>query len=123
VEDEALVLEALVAVLASAGYAVEQAERGAQALAAMAVSPPDLLVLDIGLPDVDGWEILKWVRGAEQTRDLRVLVLTGLEHVDANQALALGADEFLTKPVSPRVLTETVGSLFRRAALATPLPG
>ena len=123
VEDEAPVLEALVAVLARAGYAVEQAERGAQALAALAASPPDLLVLDIGLPDVDGWEILTWVRGAEQTRDLRVLVLTGLEHVDANQALALGADEFLTKPVSPRVLVETVGCLFRRASLATLQPG
>jgi two-component system OmpR family response regulator len=114
VEDETPLREALCAALGKAGYAPEEAGDGTQALAALAAGPADLLLLDIGLPDVDGWEVLKRVRGDERTWGLPVLLLTGLEHIHADQAMAMGADEFLTKPVSPQVLTETVARLLAR---------
>ncbi len=119
VEDEAPTLEAFCTTLAVAGYGVDPARTVVEALKRLAAAPPDLLVLDIGLPDVDGWEVLKRVRGAEGTRDLPVLVLTGLGYVHADQALALGADEFLAKPVSAQVLVETVARLLTRGPGAT----
>jgi signal transduction histidine kinase len=119
VEDEAPLREALCAALAVAGYGVDPARTVVEALERLAAARPDLLVLDIGLPDADGWEVLKRVRGAEGTRDLPVLVLTGLGYVHADQALALGADEFLAKPVSAQVLVETVARLLTRGPGAT----
>jgi signal transduction histidine kinase/CheY-like chemotaxis protein len=110
-EDEAPILEAVSLALEDAGYAVERAQTGTQALAAVARESPDLLILDIGLPDMDGWEILKRLRGREQTRMLPVLVLTGLGDVQAWQAHALGANEFLAKPVSIRILVDTATRL------------
>ncbi len=111
VADEAPILESLGTVLGGAGYAVEPAQSGAQALAALDANPPDLLVLDIGLPGGDGWEILRQVRESEATRALPVLVLTGPDQIHADKALALGANEFLAKPVSARILVETVNGL------------
>lgn len=118
VEDEVTVLEALSTTLKSAGYDVDRAGSGAQAFERLTGQRPDVLVLDVGLPDVDGWDVLRRLRGTEDTRALPVLVLTGLEHVHAEQALALGADEFLAKPVSARVLVDTVTRLLTRPAVA-----
>ncbi len=116
VEDDAVLRDALATALGSVGYIVASAESGIQALTALQADPPDLLILDIGLPDLDGWEILTGVRRTEATRTLPVLVLTGLDDVHANQALAMGADEFLAKPVSPRILVETVARLLTARA-------
>ena len=116
VEDEVSVLEALTIALRHAGYEVDGTPEGTDALRRLTEAPPGLMILDLGLPDVDGREILRQVRGAAQTRDLPVLVLTGLERVEAQEILALGANEFLTKPVSSRVLVETVGRLLVRAS-------
>ncbi|MBI4737350.1 MAG: response regulator [candidate division NC10 bacterium] len=123
-DEEAPVPQRLDTALASAGSVVECVQNGAQALAALAAGPPDRLVLDTSLPDVDGWEVLRGVREGRRTRSLPVLVLTGPDQIRADQALALGAEEFLTKPVSARVLTETVGRLVARPATAgAPGPG
>jgi CheY-like chemotaxis protein len=111
VEDEHLLRVPMAAALENAGFSVVQAATKAEALTAMEATVPDLLVLDILLPDGDGWEILRHVREAEEVRTLPVLVITALETVHAEQALARGADEFLTKPVSPRVLVDTVARL------------
>ncbi|MGE5851045.1 MAG: ATP-binding protein, partial [Candidatus Methylomirabilota bacterium] len=116
IEDEENVLEALSAALRIAGYAVERAQSATQGLAALATTSPDLLVLDIGLPDVPGWTVLEQVRSQEPTCALPVLVLTGLEDVHASDAVARGADEFLSKPLSPRVLLETVNRLLGERA-------
>lgn len=113
VENEAVTRDALSTALEQVGYLVERASTGAAALAALASQSLDLLILDIVLPDVEGWEVLRQVRGQKQTRDLPVLVLTGLESVQADEALARGADEFLAKPISAQVLGETVGRLLR----------
>jgi CheY-like chemotaxis protein len=111
VEDEGPVLETLAAGLEEAGFRVDRAPSGGQALAALRENPPDCLILDIGLPDMDGWEVLRRVRGDERTRALPILVLTGLGDVHAWQAHAFGANEFLAKPVSLSVLSGTVRSL------------
>ncbi len=119
VEDEALIRIPMASALESAGFAVVDAATGADALAAMEARDFDLLILDIVLPDVDGWQVLRQVRGAEDIRTLPVLVVTGLENVNAEQALALGADEFLTKPVSPRVLLDTVVRLLAHSGVGS----
>jgi DNA-binding response OmpR family regulator len=77
----------------------------------MEATPPDLMILDILLPDLNGWELLRRVREAEEVRTLPVLVVTALETVNAEQAMARGADEFLTKPISARVLVDTAARL------------
>ncbi len=119
VEDDAVLQDAVATALGSVGYVVASVESGIQALTALQADTPDLLILDISLPDLDGWEILTGVRRTEATRTLPVLVLTGLEDVHASQALAMGADEFLAKPVSPRILVETVARLLRARAAAS----
>lgn len=116
VEDEALLRAAVTEALGDAGFAVIQAPTGAEALAAVTAQPLDLVILDIALPDVDGWEVLRRVRAGDRTRALPVLILTGLDAVHADQVLAMGADAFLAKPVSAQVLVETVGRLLRRSA-------
>ncbi|MEK7205415.1 MAG: response regulator transcription factor, partial [candidate division NC10 bacterium] len=116
VEDEAPVREGLCAALATAGYGVEAACTGSEAQVRLAAGLPNLLVLDIGLPDMDGRDLLQRLRAEARTRDLPILVLTGLGSIQPDQVLALGADEFLTKPVSPQVLSATVARLLRQPA-------
>jgi putative two-component system response regulator len=79
-----------------------------------------MAILDIGLPDLDGWEVLRRLRAEPRTRDLPVLVLTGMTEASAEKAAALGANEFLTKPVSTTVLARLVGDLLARARTAGP---
>ena len=113
VEDDAAIAEALAALLRNEGYGVEGATTGAEGLAAILANPPDLILLDIGLPDMDGREVLKRLRAGERTHSLPILVLTGLGEDLGEGALALGADEFLTKPISASVLTRIVGEILR----------
>ncbi|HSB79384.1 MAG TPA: GAF domain-containing protein [Candidatus Methylomirabilis sp.] len=113
VEDDAATAEALAALLRNEGYGVEGAATGMEGLAAILANPPDLALLDIGLPDMDGREVLKRLRAGERTHSLPVLVLTGLGEDLGEGALALGADEFLTKPISASVLTRIVGEILR----------
>ncbi len=122
VEDEAPVARLLAIFLRDAGYAVEVAGTGGEAVARLHVQPPDLIVLDLALPDMDGWEVLRTVRARARTRALPVVVLTGLGPEQAAQAAARGADEFLTKPVSPTVLTGVVKTLVARAREAAHVP-
>ncbi|MFI5341143.1 MAG: response regulator transcription factor, partial [Candidatus Methylomirabilales bacterium] len=123
VEDEALIRASMASALESAGFVVVDAATGADALAAMETAPHDLLILDILLPDLDGWQVLRRVREGEEIRTLPVLVVSGLESVNADQAFGLGADEFLTKPVSPRVLVDTVVRLLAQAGVGNALAG
>jgi PAS domain S-box-containing protein len=112
VEQEAALLRALAAALQEAGYAVEGMPAGRAALARLAVAPPDLLVLALDPSDVESLEVLRRVRGAAETFALPVLALGGPGPGAADEATALGADEFLTKPVSPSVVVRIVRDLF-----------
>jgi signal transduction histidine kinase/DNA-binding response OmpR family regulator len=108
VDDDKNLLEAIRDALAAAGYQVKTAENGAAALAQVEAARPDLLILDLSLPEVDGWEVLRRIRAGAATRALPVLAITGVEVERSDQVLAAGADEFLSKPFSLTVLEGTV---------------
>lgn len=114
VEDDPLLAESLIRALQQQGYGVGHARRGRDADALLRGDRYDLLLLDIGLPDVDGFEVLRRLRtGGDQTP---VLVVTAREEVDERvRGLDLGADDYLTKPFSLSELEARVRALLRRA--------
>ena len=116
VDDDPEVLQLLGRVLRQSGYVVDEAPTGAAARSAVAASPPALLILNVELPDMDGWTLLREIRAAPRTRSLPVLVLTGPAQDQADRAAALEADEFLTKPVSPTVVLGIVRELMGRVS-------
>jgi DNA-binding response OmpR family regulator len=97
VEDERRVASFVATGLRAEGYAVDHAATGAQAFARIQQAQPDLVVLDLGLPDVDGTEVLDQLRRTQPR--LPVIVLTARSDVEARvQSLDLGADDYVTKP-------------------------
>lgn len=111
VDDDPAIQAGLAIVLRKVGYTVQTVGTGTDALAAVDGDPPDMVILDISLPDLDGRDVLSRWRSQARTRALPILALTGVGDVEPDQVLALGASEFLTKPVSPGVLADTVGTL------------
>jgi two-component system, OmpR family, phosphate regulon response regulator PhoB len=109
--------------LESDGFAVDQAGDGAEALTAIDVDRPDLVVLDLTMPGVGGLDVLRRVRTAAATATLPVIVLSGRSgETDRIVGLDLGADDYLVKPFSPGELAARVRSVLRRARPATPEP-
>lgn len=103
--------------LAKAGYRVSTAASGPEALKAAREERPDVVVLDLMLPGLSGYEILKELRAREETRDVGVILLTARrDEPDRIKGLSLGADDYLTKPFSPQELTLRVAALLRRLA-------
>jgi len=112
VDDDPTVREVVVSYLRADGYAVVEAADGETALAVVGGDRPDLVVLDVMLPGVDGLEVCRRIRAGG---DLPVIMLTALgEAMDRVAGLELGADDYLTKPFSPRELVLRVGSVLRR---------
>jgi DNA-binding response OmpR family regulator len=111
-EDDPSIVLSLEFLLSQAGYAVETATNGADALARVQTQRPDLLVLDIMLPGVDGFEVCRTVRSNAGSGAPRILMLTarGREH-EVARGLALGADAYLTKPFATRELIRIVRQL------------
>jgi CheY-like chemotaxis protein len=88
------------------------AEDGIQGLKLARELLPDAIVLDIGLPGMDGWEVLRHLRADEKTRSIKVLVLTAHAQPEvAEQAAQGGADDFMTKPFRPMDLRERIDKL------------
>jgi DNA-binding response OmpR family regulator len=117
VDDDADLLALVGFALTQAGFAVVKAADVRTALRVFAVEAPDLAVLDINLPDGTGFGICEAIR--EQSR-IPVMMLTARgEEEDLVKALELGADDYLTKPFSPRTLLARVKALLRRAGLET----
>jgi signal transduction histidine kinase/CheY-like chemotaxis protein len=114
VDDDRNLLEAMRDALEAAGYQVKLAGDGAAALAQVEAARPDLLILDLTLPVVDGWEVLRRVRAGAATRALPVLAITGIDVERSDQAIAAGADEFLSKPFSMTVLEGTVRRILQQ---------
>ncbi len=113
VEDEPMVAEVVERYLRRDGYAVEVIEDGDRAVEAFDSYQPDLLVLDIMLPGLDGLEICRRVRARSQSP---IIILTARgEELDKLVGLELGADDYVTKPFSPRELTARVKAVLRRA--------
>jgi two-component system phosphate regulon response regulator PhoB len=109
--------------LRTAGWRTAQAETGAEAVARARNLKPQVLILDVNLPDVSGVDVCRILRGDDATRDLPILMLTarGAEH-DRVQGLEAGADDYLPKPFSVRELVLRVESVARRRQGATEAP-
>jgi len=112
VDDEVPIQRALAPLLRSRGYEVDVAGTGVDALQAMRIDPPDLLVLDLGLPDLEGTEVCRRVR-AESDVPIVILSARGGE-ADKVAALDLGADDYVTKPFSPEELLARIRVALRR---------
>jgi two-component system OmpR family response regulator len=116
VEDEPHVRELVGSTLLRAGYRVVAVEDGESAVEVAATQPPDLVVLDVRLPGIDGWEVCRRIRTRE---DVPILFLTAL-HDEAStvRGFRLGADDYLGKPFSPAILQARVEAVLRRATAA-----
>jgi two-component system, OmpR family, response regulator len=116
VEDDSRLAQGLTRILTRAGHAVDQAATGLHADKALRTAPYELVVLDIGLPDIDGFEVLRRLRRRHATTN--VLVLTGRDAVeDRVHGLDLGADDYLTKPFAVTEFEARVRALLRRTSL------
>ncbi|HID61448.1 MAG TPA: response regulator transcription factor [Anaerolineae bacterium] len=112
VDDEANIIELAKMYLQSEGYVVESARDGREALAKIKSLQPALVVLDLMLPEVDGWEVCRQVRADS---DVPIIMLTARsDDVDKIVGLELGADDYLTKPFNPRELVARVRAVLRR---------
>jgi two-component system, OmpR family, response regulator ResD len=117
VDDEPIVREVLSRYLARGGFAVETAEDGERALEAYETWDPDLVVLDLMLPQVDGLEVFRRIRSRAPTP---VIMLTAKgQEGDRLAGLEIGADDFIVKPFSPREVVARVRTVLRRAGPAT----
>ena len=116
VVDDERDITALVAYhLAKAGYRVTTASSGPEALRAAQTDPPDLVVLDLMLPGLSGFDVLEELRRQEPTKHAGVIMLTARrDEPDRIQGLTAGADDYLTKPFSPEELVLRVGAVLRR---------
>ncbi|MCY7380096.1 MAG: response regulator transcription factor [Gemmatimonadaceae bacterium] len=115
VDDEADIVALVAYHLAKSGYRVSTAASGADALDAARRERPALVVLDLMLPGLSGYDVLEQLRAGEGTRDIAVLMLTARrDEQDRIRGLSLGADDYLTKPFSPQELVLRVAAILRR---------
>jgi DNA-binding response OmpR family regulator len=113
VDDDATVREVVITYLTAAGHTVTSAGDGLEALESVAEAPPELVVLDLMLPGVDGLEVCRRLR---ESGDVPVIMLTAKGSVnDRVVGLEHGADDYVTKPFSPRELVLRVDSVLRRS--------
>jgi two-component system phosphate regulon response regulator PhoB len=115
VDDEPDIVALVAYHLAKAGYRVSTAGTGHDAVEAARREHPALIVLDLMLPGLSGYEVLEQLRADGSTREIAVLMLTARrEEQDRIRGLSLGADDYLTKPFSPQELVLRVGAILRR---------
>ncbi|HEV8681241.1 MAG TPA: response regulator transcription factor [Actinomycetota bacterium] len=117
VDDEPIVREVLSRYLAREGFDVEAAEDGERALSAVERARPDVVILDLMLPRIDGLEVFRRMRDAIPSPFPAVIMLTAKgEETDRIVGLELGADDYVTKPFSPREVVARVRAVLRRTA-------
>jgi two-component system phosphate regulon response regulator PhoB len=117
VDDEPDIIALVAYHLVKHGYRVSTASDGNEAIRAARQERPALIILDLMLPGKSGYEVLEELRGAADTRETAVLMLTARrEEEDRIRGLALGADDYLTKPFSPQELVLRVAAILRRTA-------
>jgi DNA-binding response OmpR family regulator len=114
VDDEPNILELIKLYTVSEHYNVETARTGTDALARFAALKPDLVVLDLMLPEIDGWEVCRRIR---RDSDVPIIMLTArTDDVDKIVGLELGADDYLSKPFNPRELVARIKAVLRRSS-------
>lgn len=117
VEDEDNIAMALGFVLAQAGYVHDRVANGAEALARIRAMRPDLVLLDVMLPELSGYDICDAVRRDPALADVRILMMTARgSAAERRRGLALGADGFVTKPFELQILRQEMRRLLERAA-------
>ncbi len=120
VDDEAKIVKLVRSYLEQAGFAVVEAADGQTALIQARREQPDLIVLDLGLPGLDGMEVTRTLR---RERATPIIILTArIEDTDKIVGLELGADDYITKPFNPRELVARVRAVLRRTGSAAPAP-
>ncbi|MEM7533470.1 MAG: response regulator transcription factor [Chloroflexota bacterium] len=114
VDDEPNIVELNEMYLSSEGYEIATATDGIEALTAFRIEKPDLIVLDVMMPDLDGWEVCRRIR---EESDVPIIMLTARgEDIDRIVGLEMGADDYMSKPFNPRELLARIRSVLRRAA-------
>jgi len=123
VDDDKQIVRLVRSYLEQAGYQVLTAYDGATALRTIRSERPDLVVLDLMLPDSDGWEITRLVRGDASLASLPIIMLTArVDDTDKIVGLELGADDYISKPFNPREVVARVRAVLRRGAGAADHP-
>jgi len=119
VDDERDILELVKYNLDREGYHVTVVATGEDALAAARTKTPDIVILDLMLPGVDGLEVCRRLKGDPKTRNIPIVMLTAKgDEADVVTGLELGASDYVTKPFSPRVLTARIRAVLRRGGEA-----
>ena len=120
IEDEQDLVELLKYNLAREGYDVEAATTGEDGLKAVRSQTPDLILLDLMLPSMDGLEVCRTLKNREHTASVPIIMLTAKgEESDVVRGLEMGADDYVPKPFSPRVLLARIRAVLRRQQVAT----
>jgi DNA-binding response OmpR family regulator len=115
VEDEHDILQLVKLYVEKEGFRTVSAMTGTEALKQVKQEKPDLIILDLMLPEIDGIEVCKRLRSAPETAMLPIIMLTAkAEESDTVVGLELGADDYVTKPFSPKTLVARIKALFRR---------
>jgi DNA-binding response OmpR family regulator len=123
VEDDRDLARTLALALERDGFQVSAFHTGREGLEGIVSSPPDLVLLDLNLPDLDGLSVCRELRESPAVRDLPVIILTArVEESDRVLGLDLGADDYVTKPFSLRELKSRIRALLRRRSLDTGVP-
>ena len=124
VEDEANIRQLVKYNLEKESFQVIEAEDGLQGLRLAKAEKPDLVLLDLMLPQMDGLEVCRSLKGNQATAALPIIMLTAKsEEIDKMIGLELGADDYMTKPFSPRELVARVKAVLRRSQKEAALPG
>ncbi|HEY2082619.1 MAG TPA: response regulator [Verrucomicrobiae bacterium] len=123
VDDDAELVELVSFNLKQAGYSIGTASDGVEAIKKARSLGPDLIVLDIMMPELDGFAVCEILRRDAATASIPIMMLTALSSELGRMAgLGSGASDFLTKPFSPRLLVARIEELLKKAAQMTPSP-
>ena len=115
-DDDSLLVDLIEFRLSAKGYDIETARDGGEAMARLAESTPDAILLDAMMPVIDGYELLRRIREQESTRNVPVIMLTARrQEQDIVSALELGANDYLVKPFIPEELVARLGRLIEGA--------
>ena len=116
VDDDESLLGLLRTVLSSSGFSVEAATSGAEALRLMRIFHPDLILMDIGLPDISGLEILRQIRAQAEFKEIIVMLITGTTGLEMKiEGFNTGANDYISKPVNPRELLLKIDRFLKTA--------
>ena len=123
VDDEIYIVHILDFSLGMEGYEVVTALDGEQALEKVKTEKPDLIVLDIMMPKLDGYEVCKNIKANSATQNIPVILLSAKgRNVDQKMGFDVGADDYITKPFSPRKLVERINQLLGQTVTERPTP-